>query len=128
MRPIRQEDLWILYGLAVAWVVVLIPLIALAFTRKHPPQFEFHWGSLGRGLGGWTASWSLVLALVALVLTFGAVGVAVELVSPPTIANQSAGDSAAKPSSEAVKADAPAKTGAAGTTGANGNTEPTAAK
>lgn len=78
------KGVWILAAFGIAWLVVTIPIIWITLTSKGAtPSFEFHWGGLGRGLGGWNVSWSLVLALAWLILTFGSVAVAMEVLTPP---------------------------------------------
>jgi hypothetical protein len=110
VKPISCEALWVLCGLAGAWLIVSIPLVVLAFQKEHAPRFEFHWGGLGRGLGGWTVSWTAVLAVLVLVLTFGTVAVAIEVVSPPAPPSEAKGDSGEKQSSLPAKPDASGKT------------------
>jgi hypothetical protein len=109
MPTISHEGLLILEGLAAAWLLVLLALVAvLCFGKKHWPAFEFHWGSLGRGLGGWNMSWSLVLAVGWLMLTFGAVMVAMALVTPPSPQNQSPAESKTQGNSGKQESPAPA--------------------
>jgi hypothetical protein len=84
MNHIPVEALWILGGIGLAWLLVFVSLVLVVWRKKAGvPHFESHWGGLGRGLGGWSISWTLVLSLIALVLTFGVVSIAVEIVSPP---------------------------------------------
>jgi hypothetical protein len=91
------EGVWILAGLCLAWVVVTIPIWRMVKKKEPSPKFEYHWGSLGRGLGGWNVSWSLVLALAWLMLTFGCVTVAVELLMPPSVQSSTGSEEGGKP-------------------------------
>jgi len=47
----NHDNLWILAGLGAAWCLVFVSLLVMVFWRHKPPRFDFHWGSLGRGLG-----------------------------------------------------------------------------
>jgi hypothetical protein len=99
------EGVWILAGLGLAWVVVTIPIWRMVKKKEPSPNFEYHWGSLGRGLGGWNVSWSLVLALAWLMLTFGSVAVAVELLMPPSVQSPTGGEDGGKPAGDGAKPD-----------------------
>lgn len=116
MPAASHDSLWILAGLGAAWCLVFVSLLVMVFGRHKPPRFDFHWGSLGRGLGGWEVSWSLVLAVVALVLTIGTVAAAVEVISPTNKttpeAKQGSADASKKDgagASEGAAAGGPAK-------------------
>jgi len=112
-----SEPVWILAALGLAWAVVTL-FVGLMIWRKTPgPNFEYHWGGLGRGVGGWSLSWSLVLVLAWLTLTFGGVSAAIEVLVPPSAPTQNhpASDDGSKPAADTQKLDSgqPAPKGAA---------------
>lgn len=114
MPQTSHDSLWILTGLGAAWCLVIVALLVMAFRRHQAPRFDFHWGSLGRGLGGWEISWSLVLAVVALVLTIGTVTAAVESIAP---SNKPNADAAKQGSADAGKKEGGAKGDGTGPSG-----------
>ena len=78
---IPAQAWWIFFGFASAWIVVVGMIVYCALKKFVHPAFESHWGGIGRGLGGWSISWTLVLSLIALVLTCTVAGIGFQIVS-----------------------------------------------
>jgi hypothetical protein len=111
LNPISTQELWILGGLAAAWLVVTLPLVWSAWKKEAGPRFEFHWGGLGRGLGGWTLNWTMVLGILSLVLTIGGVAAVVQIVTPqakPAAVSEGKADTATSDSPAVKSPETPA--------------------
>lgn len=81
MQQIPIQAWWILVPLAAVWLVAVGFTIYCALKGFGHPTFESHWGGLGRGLGGWSVNWTLVLSLIALVLTCSVAAIGFETIS-----------------------------------------------